>query len=1041
MKKQYIFYSLIFYMFLWQDALAQETVGGVIIDSESGETLIGAAVLEKGTSNGTITDIDGKFKLRVSEENAMLVVSYVGYQTLEVVASSDMTINLELDYDQLDEVVVVGYGTQKKSDLTGSVVGIKPEDLMQSRTPDLFNAMQGRLAGVQITSDSGMPGAGLDIIIRGQTSINGSASPLFVIDGVQLDVNYDEVATTSSTQSRFNPLTAINPADIESIEVLKDASATAIFGSRGTNGVVIVTTKSGRKGKSSVDYSANVSVSSLLKKMPVLDANQYLNYQQQRNNDQFLLEDTDNDGELDTERNFDELPSFDWQDEAIRTSITQQHQLSLSGGSDNTRYSAGIGYLNQEGLIVNNDYEQYRLRLRVDNDASEKLSIGFNMNGSYSVLSGIANSGGPNSFTGITQQLLSANPWNIVSDDFDITNDDWINPLTLVTESDKSTSVLRLIGSTSLEYKIMKDLKYTALLAGNISHSKVKEFYNTNTGWGRASNGRAGIREVGSYSYNHSSQLHYNKNINKNNRLSALAGFEIYHYNFESFSNSVTVFEDESTGVNDISKGLSPQDYSSSRRSNRRLSYFGRVNYTLLDRYLFTVTMRADGTDRFGAQNRWGYFPSAAIGWRVSEEAFMKSIEPISNLKLRASFGVTGNENIPPYSHLASILPYYYASNGEVIFGMAPETLENPELQWETTEQVNVGLDLGLVKDRINLTVDYYHKATKDLLLNAPVPSQTGYNRRWLNIGQINNYGLEFQLTTFNIDNGDFSWSTDFNISFNRNKVIGLGDAEFIPVQTGGGWQSTAGRVILNEPIGTMFGYEFEGIWQIDDFTWDNDSDPSIPHEDRTYVLKEEFPVNQSITPPQPGDKRYADLDGDGFITDEDRKVIGQSNPVHIGGFNNNFRYKNFDLSVFFQWSYGNDVYNSTLVRLHAARQPGMNILEDYYENRWTPENPSNEYPRYGAVSPNIVSTYFVEDASFLRLKNVSLGYTVPKSIINKLGIQSLQLSLIGSNLLTWTNYSGWDPEVNFNNPLLAGYDRIAYPRARTYTFSLNANF
>lgn len=1037
MKVKYKLCFLLLSMILAQGSWAQVKAGGVIRDADSKEPLIGATIMEKGTTNGTITDIDGKFDLTVSSDQAVLVVSYIGYATMELGAGSNLSINLSLDIDELDEVVVVGYGTQRKSDLTGSVVGIKTDDLMQSRTNNLFNAMQGRLAGVQITTDSGQPGAGLDIIIRGQTSINGSSSPLFVIDGVQIDVNYDEVATTASTQSRFNPLTAINPADIESIEVLKDASATAIFGSRGTNGVVIVTTKSGKKGRSTVDYTFNLSSSSAIKKMDVLTAEQYLDYQAQRNNDVFLYEN----GDVNLPRNFDEMRSYDWQEEALRTAITQQHQLSLSGQGGTTNYSAGVGYLKQEGLIINNDFEQYSMRLRLNNEVNEKFSLGFNVNGSYSVLSGVANSGGPNNFTGITQALLTSNPWDIITDDLDLTSTDYISPIALINETDKATSALRVISSLNLNYKITKDLKYTALMAGNISHSKVREYFNSTTAWGQLSGGRAGIKEVGSYSYNHSSQLHYDKELNSDNRLSAMAGFEIYHYNYESFENQVGVFEDESTGVYDISKGLSVNAYNSSRIANSRLSYFARVNYTLFDRYLLTATVRADGTDKFGADNRWGYFPSAAIGWRVSDEAFMQGVETISNLKLRLSYGVTGNERIPPYSQLASIVPYYYGSNDQVIFGMAPETLENPELRWETTTQYNAGFDLGLFEGRLNITADYYNKATTDLLLNAPVPSQTGYNNRWLNIGQINNYGFEFQVSTFNIDKNDFKWSTDFNITFNRNKVIDLGGAEFIPLNLQGGWQTEPGRVMLDQPIGTMYGYKVIGVWQIDDFTWDNNSDPTIPHADRTYVPKSELPVNQSVATPQPGHLKYADVDGDGFVTAEDRTILGNGLPKHIGGLSNNFTYKNFDLSIFLQWSYGNDIYNSTLVRLHASRGPSMNISQDYYLNHWTPENPSNKYPDYGQVHSSLPSSYFVEDGSYLRLKTVSFGYTVPKNITNKIGFKSLKVSVIGNNLLTWTKYTGWDPEVNFNNPLMAGYDRIAYPRSRTYTFSLNAKF
>ncbi|GAA4814026.1 TonB-dependent receptor [Litoribaculum gwangyangense] len=1038
MRTKLLLFFLLFTLTATHSVLAQVEVSGVVRDIETGEPLLGATVLVKGTSNGTITDMDGFFQLSVENQNVMLLISYTGYRALEVKAGSNLQINLQVDIAKLDEVVIIGYGTQKRSDLTGSLVGVKSKTLLESQTTDVFSAMQGRMAGVQISSDSGEPGGGTNLVVRGQTSINGTSSPLFVIDGVQIDVNYSEVATTGSSQSRINPLSGINPADIESIEVLKDASATAIYGSRGANGVIIVTTKSGSDGRMSADYTYNLGVSNAIKKMPVLSASDYLIYQRERGNNQFLNQDTNNDGIFDTPRNFDELRSYDWQEEGLRTAITQQHQLSIRGGTKTTNYSAGLGYLNQEGLIVNNDYDQYNLRLRINSDLNERLTIGFNSNGSYSVLNGIANSGGPNSFTGITQALLIANPWDITTDDVDLTDDAFISPLTLIQEADKSTSILRLIASMNLDYKISENFKYTAITGGNISHSKVKEFYSSETSWGRLQNGRARVKEVNTYSYNHSSQLHYNKSFGSNHKIDAMGAFEIYHYNFEDFENEVTGFENQTTGVNNITVGTSVSLYSTQRWSTNRLSYLGRVNYTLFDRYLLTASIRADGSDKFGKGNRWGYFPSAALGWKVSDEAFMQDFESVSNLKLRLSYGATGNERIPPYTYLAQLDPTFYASNDNILFGLAPSSLPNPDLKWEVTNQFNAGIDLGLFGGSLTFSADIYKKITTDLLLNAPIPSQSGFNSQWQNIGRIDNNGVELQISSFNYNKNDFTWRTDFNISFNKNEVKDLGGAEFIPVSTGGGWQDNVGRVIVGQPIGTMYGYVFDGIYQIEDFTWQNNSDPTIPHVDRSYVIKDELPVYSGTA--LPGRMKYEDTNGDGFINDDDRQVIGDSNPKHFGGINNTFTYKNWDLSVFFQWSYGNDLYNASKVRLNGVAE-WMNISQDYFENHWTSENPNNENPAYGALDQQIASSYYVEDGSYLRLKTVSLGYKLPKNITDKMGINSLQFNLIGNNLATWTKYTGWDPEVNFNNPLLSGFDRIAYPRARNFTFSLKATF
>ena len=1025
-------FLMIFLLLFALESSAQVRTNGVITDSESGEPLIGATVLEKGsTTNGTITDVEGKFELSVPNDDAVLLVSYAGYRSTEINSGTNLTITLEFDMDMLEEVVVVGYGTQKRSDLTGSVSGVKSKELQQSQTTDVFSAMQGRMAGVQVTTDSGQPGAGMNIRVRGQNSISGISTPLFVIDGVQIDVGFDEVASTGSSQATINPLTSINPADIESIEVLKDASATAIFGSRGANGVIIVTTKSGANGRSSLDYSYNLTTSEVIKKMPVLSAQDYITYQEQRGNNEFL-----NNGTSGERRNFDEIESFDYQEDALRTGITHQHQLSLTGSGGKSYFAAGIGVLQQEGIVVNNNFDQYNMRLRVNNKPNEKMNLRFNINGSYSALNGIANNGGPNSFTGVTQQLLLGNPWDIRSEDVDPFLNEFVSPLDLIQNSEKTTTMLRLFANVGGDYKISDDLTFTTFMGSSLSNSKAKEFYNSSTPWGLFNNGEARVAEVNTYSFNHSSQLQYNKLIGANHDLKVMAAYEITQFNWEQFRNVIQNFEDQSTGVNDISRGTTAAEYTTERRKNKRLSYFTRLNYTLLDRYLFTATFRADGTDRVAPGSQWGFFPSVALAWRVSDEAFMARVKPINNLKLRVSYGVTGNEAIPPYVFLPQLGPAFYSSNDQLIFGLAPTVKGNDALTWETTHQFNAGADIGLIEGRFNIAVDYYKKITTDLLLNTPIPAQNGFQSQFQNIGRIDNEGIEFQISTVNIDKNNFRWKSDFNITFNRNKVVDLGDAQFIPVTTFGGWQTDIARVIVGQQVGTMFGYKYEGVYQINDFTWQNNSDPNVEHGDRTYVLKDELP-DYPAGNPIPGAMKYADTDGNGVIDDDDRQVIGQSNPLHTGGLNNTFSYKNFDLSVFFQWVYGNDIYNAGKLRLNGNRL-WTNISQDFFEERWTPENPGNEFPAYGQVDQNIPSSYFVEDGSFLRLRTVTFGYRIPKSVTDKLGIGGVRVSVIGNNLITWTKYSGWDPEVNYRDPLITGLDRIAYPRARSYTFSLN---
>lgn len=1029
---------------------AQKTVTGLVTD-ESGNPLAEVSVRVKNTTIGTTTGKDGKYKLTIGQNAKIIVYTFVGMapQEIEIKGKSVIDVQLSASASKLDDVVVVGYGTVKKKDLTGSVSVVKAKELEQSQSVEWMQALQGRTTGVNITSESGEPGSGINIQIRGANSIVGNSSPLFVIDGVQMDLNNDEVAKTNSSQSTMNPLSMLNPSDIESIEILKDASATAIYGSRGANGVVIITTKGGKAGRSVVEYSGSIGVSQITQKVSVLSPQDYLNYAAVRGgNDQFLMIDTDGNGTPDAPRDFSKIPSFNWQDEALRLAITNMHNIAVSGGNEKTTYSAGLGYLKQEGLVKYNTYDRYNFRIKLDHNANNKLKLGFNLTSTFSDAVGAANNGGPNSYNGLTQTLIAARPWVLGSDVTDMSlvdpfSDNFITPLDLIKNSFKTTRMMRIMGSARMEYKILKELTYVGLIAGNYSNSKLQEFYSNQTSWGNFYNGLAGIAEVETNSYNHSSQINFVKTL-KNHSISALGAFEVFSNNWENFTNRIANFADQSTGVNDLSKGTSLLEYSSSRWKNNRLSYLSRINYSYKDKYLLTASIRADGSDKFGPGNRWGYFPSLALAWKINKESFMENLNEVNDLKLRLSYGKTGNEGIPPYSYFGRLQNTYAASNNNILFGMSPAALANPNLQWETTSQYNAGIDLGLLGNRITVNVDYYLKQTRDMLLNAPVAAQSGFFRQWLNIGSIDNSGIELMISSVNIDKKDFKWESSFNISFNNNIVQNLGGADFIPVTIGGSWIQNAGRVILDQQIGTMYGYSFAGIYQLSDFTWQNGSDPTIPAANRVYTLKPGNPAFLAGTA-VPGALRYADISGpngvpDGQIDDKyDRTVIGNSNPKHFGGLNNTFRYKSFDLNMFFQWSFGNDIFNESKLR-EQGYQPAFNVTEDYYKNYWSETNPSNKYPGLGQI--NILpSSYFVEDGSFLRLKTFAVGYNVPKKRLGKSGLSNVRLSLTATNLFTWTNYTGLDPEVNSSNPLFRGLDRFAYPRPRTFTFGVNVKF
>lgn len=1020
------------------------TIKGTVRDID-GKPLFGVSVVVKQKNKGVYTDKNGNFSIEV-ESGDLIEFTYVGYESQKIRYQNQnvLDITLKVSDNQLDEIVTIGYGTTRKRDLTGSVAGIGANEIEQSQPRDFMTAMQGRIAGVQIVSESGEPGSGMNIKVRGANSINAGSTPLFVIDGIQLDLNTAEVATSNiGSSATSNPLATINPADIKSIEVLKDASATAIFGSRGANGVVIITTKTGASGKSNLEYNGSLGMSTASKRIDVLSAQDYIAYQRLRNNTSFLMIDTDNDGIPDTDRDFSNYRSHDWQREVLRTAITNDHMLTASGGNARSNYAASAGYLHQQGLAINNDYDRYNFRVRVNHTQSDRLKVGFNLNGAYSEMGGVANNGGIDGYNAMVPLLVVANPWEIRDDDDELISEDYISPLNVIYEGQKNTNLMRIIGNLNGEYKITKNLVFSTNIAANYSNSKLKEFYNSNTHLGYRWQGRAVINEVGTYSYNGNAQLNYNKTF-KRHSINAMAGYELSRNNFEMFKNDVTSFEDESTGYNDISKGAILKGYNSERWSTSRMSYMGRLNYNYAGKYLLTGSLRADGSDKFGAGNRWAYFPSAAIAWTISNESFMQPVKAISNLKMRLSYGETGNERITAYSYFARMSNEYYANNNVIMFGMAPSSLENRNLKWETTAQYNAGIDLGLFNERVSITADYYSKITRDMLLDAPVAAQSGFNTQWLNIGRVDNEGFEFALSTKNIQTGNFNWNSNFNISFAKNTVRDLGGAKFIPINIAGDYIGNLGRIVVGQPIGTAYGYVYNGVYQIDEFTWQNNSDPAIPHASRTYTLKSEG-LRYSGGNPQPGMLKYKDISGpdgvpDGVVDDAyDRAVISNSNPKHTGGFNNSFQYKNFDLSILFQWSYGNDILNVGKLRVNGYT-PFMNVTYDYYNNFWSENNPTNQYAAPGKLD-NTNSSYYVEDGSYLRLKSVYLSYRLPSSILKGTGFSEVKFYLAGQNLLTWTKYSGFDPEVNSNNPLLGGYERFSYPRPRNFSFGVNVKF
>ncbi|WP_088323989.1 SusC/RagA family TonB-linked outer membrane protein [Polaribacter tangerinus] len=1007
MKKQLIL-TLICLCF-FQFSFAQKSVTGKVTDS-NGDVLPGVTIQIKGTNSGEVTDFDGKYTLKITKNDITLVFSYLGMKTKEIIYTGQTVLNvmLEDEANRLNEIVVIGYGAVKKGDLTGTISSVKDSLIEVSKSPNLFDAIQGRIAGVNITSSSGEPGAAVNFNIRGSNSVYGSGSPLFVIDGVQIDIDPSEVANSGvGSVANLDPLATINPLDIESIEVLKDASATAIYGSRGANGVVIITTKGGKNGDVSFNYTSSIGFQTAANRIDVITPEEYLLYREVRDPGNGFT--NVNGGP----RDFSNIPSQNWQDQVLRTAEVQNHFISASGGSENTKYSASAGFLDQQGLVIENEYSKYNFRINATHKQSDKLEFGFNLNTSFTETSGVANQGsGGDEFNGVVQLMVIANPWELL----DLTqqeeaSQDFLSPLSLIEEGEKILRFSRTIGSFYAQYKLTDHLTWRSHIGANFSGSKMQEFHSSNSLFGWRWNGRAVIRQTETSSYNFYSTLRYMKTFKGGHWLNVLGGIERFRYSRESFFNDIIGFENQELGFNNIAIGQTFREYSSDRLISKRMSYFSRINYTYKGKYLFTFNARADGSDKFGPNNRWGYFTGGAFAWRVNRENFMKDIKEINDLKFRVSYGQTGNERIPPFTYLARVDNTWYSSNDALNFGLSPGTFGNPDLKWETTTQFNIGFDMGLFKDRINLTFDYYNKLTTDMLIDAPVPGQSGFNSQWGNLGSVQNRGYEFSLSTVNINTPNFKWSSDFNISTNLNEIKDLGDIEFIPTLVPGGWITNPGRVMVGKPIGVMYGYVFDGIHQ------EGNPEGAVP-----------------------GSMKYRDLNGDGIIDDaNDRTVIGDSNPKHIGGLNNTFSYKNFTLSMFWQWSYGNDVFNAARLRSNGF-QPFMNITRDYYESAWTPENMSNVAPAFGKIEP-VASSYYVEDASFLRLKTINLSYDLPRKLFANSQIKSLRLFVSANNLLTFTKYSGFDPEVSHWNPLIRGFERFSYPRARSIIIGLNLNF
>lgn len=1005
------------------------TVKGIVTD-ENGEPMPGVGIKVLGTSKGAVTAGNGAYEIS-APEGGSLIFTYIGYVSQTISIGSKTVINVSLKVDdnsQLNEVVVVGYGTQRKSDLTGSVASVSGKDLDKTPVVGADQMLQGRVSGLQLTQSDGQPGNASSIRIRGTNSINSGNEPLYVIDG------FAGVANLSS----------INPNDIESIEVLKDASSTAIYGSRGANGVILVTTKKGKEGQNSINFDAYFGQQQLSKKMDMMNSTQFATYL----NDYYTQYNAANPTKpmvlpYTAEQISGMGSGTDWQDELYRTAPIQNYQLSFAGGNKDTRYYLGFNHFDQKGIMHNTGFRRELIRMNLDRNVSAKIKIGFSSQISYAAQAidatktgiGYGAAGGALNMSPIVPLRGTDGKYSFQNEPIPYVGV-YGNPVAGVRESKDNIGAARGLFNAFGEYEIIAGLKFKSSFGVDYTAGTEKRYIPSTIFIGQANGGSAFSSNTTGYSWLNENTLSYTKTINDNHRFDALAGFSLQEFSTSGFDASAQNFFTDALGYDNLSLGGNILAPGSNTVKNNLASFFGRANYYLSDKYIFTFTMRADGSSRFGTTSKWGYFPSGAVAWRLSSEDFIKEIKQISNLKLRASYGKTGNQEIPSYASLPQYVTNGYSlgtTPGRVV-GVASNNIPNPNLAWESTQSFDFGLDLGLFKDRISFVADYYRKTTSDLLLNVAIPQSSGFSTILLNAGKVQNHGLELSLNTKNIENTDFSWSTTINYSTNKNKVVDMNGTNDVLVGSTGAYIVTNGLapsiLRIGEPIGSFYGYHSDGIWQTQE---------QIDAAGRTGVV--------------PGDAIIRDLDGNKVINGDDRDIIGQAAPKFIYSVNNTFSYKSFDLSVFIQGVQGNKILNLT-----RYAHNGGTTTNQYAEmtGAWTGPGTTNTLPRAFSTTEKgtgVVSRY-LEDGSYLRLQTVSLGYNVPVSNTAKV-FKNATVYVTAQNLLTITGYSGYNPEINsFDNRnsnsgsqntgsqnLNLGADINSYPPSRTFLLGVKLGF
>ncbi|MDZ7742192.1 MAG: TonB-dependent receptor [Bacteroidota bacterium] len=1018
MRKLLIAMSMLFILIAQQLAAQERTLQGRVYDKSDGSTLPGVSIRVVGTSQGTISDTEGKYRLQLPESADSLMFSFIGMKTIvkKIPASLQLDVRMESAQVGLDEVVVIGYGTVKKSDLTGSVSSINSDVLEEIPANSFDQEIQGRISGVRVTQLSAQPGGATSIRIRGGNSIMAGTEPLYVIDGVIMegDKNFSFIGSPAE-----NGLSSINPSDIASIDILKDASATAIYGARGANGVVIITTKRGKAGKDKITFEAYTGTQVKAKSIDVMNATQFAKLYDEAGLNA-------NPNYTPKYPNPDSLgKGTDWQSEIYRDAPISNYQLSVSGGSEKTTYLLSAGYFSQDGIIHGSDFNRYSFRANLDREINKRLKIGTSIMYSRTNSNTVPTDTPGGFFPGVVNTALIFSPILPVYNDegqYTLTDpnaDAWLdNPVAVTREVEAVNKVNRLIGNVFMEYKVMQGLNFKSSF-GLDSYHNLQDMYTPRFVYsGSWNDGQARFITADVNTYLFENTLTWDRQFGEDHKLNVLGGITFQKDNNRSFIDIVTGFPNDILGYYGIENGTNLPTVYASFTESAIASYLGRINYKLKEKYLLTLTGRVDGSSRFGKNKRYGFFPAAALAWRASEENFIENLNLFSNLKLRLSYGLSGNDRIPPFGYISTLeSTLYYFNNGFPGSGFAPRVPGNNDLGWETTRQFDLGLDMGFFKGRISLTADYYIKTTVDMLYYFSLPWTSGYDSFIKNIGSVRNSGIEMALNTTNFV-GAFKWNTSFNFSVNSNEILDLNGRDlYVNNDTYklkiGDWSV----IREGEEMGSFYGLVSDGIWQLDE-------------ADEAAVYNA-----------GPGDFKYLDLNHDGLINDEDKKIIGHALPDFTWGLNNDFSFKNFSLSIFIQGVHGNQILNSNRFELESGN--GLSNASLDMLNRWTPDNPSNTYPRANRDADYLhMSDRYLEDGSYIRLKSLTLGYNLPDKTLNFLKIQSAKVYFTGTNLITITDYTGFDPEVGHfgKDNTRMGYDYGSYPSVKTYTFGIILN-